>query len=104
LILASSTACSDGLTLCYDLVYCIELNEMLLNATLDAHAWASARPFYETDLATRKFEQQIRSLQEQEADQGDSPTSPSLLFLVFGRRKFRLLDCSCFLFTVPDFF
>ncbi|KAJ7492887.1 hypothetical protein FB451DRAFT_1219980 [Mycena latifolia] len=46
-----------------------ELNEMLLDAALETHAWASARPFHETDLATRKFEKQIMSVQEQEREQ-----------------------------------
>ncbi|KAJ7706459.1 hypothetical protein B0H17DRAFT_1037313 [Mycena rosella] len=66
-----------------------ELNKMLLDATLEAHAWASARPFHETDLATRKFEQEILSVQEQEREQGMYLTTrppPSFLFLLFGRR------------------
>ncbi|KAJ7130092.1 hypothetical protein C8R43DRAFT_1025769 [Mycena crocata] len=46
-----------------------ELNEMLLDAALEAHAWASARPIHETDLAVRKFETQILHVQEQEGEQ-----------------------------------
>ncbi|KAF7339877.1 hypothetical protein MVEN_01904700 [Mycena venus] len=58
-----------------------ELNEMLLDAALQTHAWASARPFHETDMATRKYEQQIMTLQAQENEQGMrrplAPTSSS---------------------------
>ncbi|KAJ6604384.1 hypothetical protein DFH09DRAFT_1122516 [Mycena vulgaris] len=46
-----------------------ELNEMLLDAALESHAWSSARPFHETDLATRKFEQKIMAVQAQEHEQ-----------------------------------
>ncbi|KAJ6519560.1 hypothetical protein C8R45DRAFT_951908 [Mycena sanguinolenta] len=65
-----------------------ELNEMLLDAALQAHAWASARPFQETDIATRKFEQEIMVLQAQENEQGMPP--PSLLFLFFEKTRQRL--------------
>ncbi|KAJ7462642.1 hypothetical protein B0H11DRAFT_2053689 [Mycena galericulata] len=62
-----------------------ELNEMLLDATLQVHAWASARPFHETEIATQKFEKQIMTVQEQETEQGMLTTRPhpSPLFLVF---------------------
>ncbi|KAJ7102193.1 hypothetical protein B0H15DRAFT_813560 [Mycena belliarum] len=76
-----------------------ELNEMILDAALETHAWASARPFHETDLATRKFEQQIMSVQEQERDQGTYLTTrppPSLLFLLFGRRILPPFLMPCF--------
>ncbi|KAJ6509267.1 hypothetical protein C8R47DRAFT_1098017 [Mycena vitilis] len=46
-----------------------ELNEMLLDAALEAHAWASTRPFHETERATGKYEQQIMAVQAQENDQ-----------------------------------
>ncbi|KAJ6574837.1 hypothetical protein B0H19DRAFT_1125969 [Mycena capillaripes] len=46
-----------------------ELNEMLLDAALETHAWASARPFHETEMATRKYEQQIMAVQGQENEQ-----------------------------------
>ncbi|KAJ7139858.1 hypothetical protein C8R44DRAFT_765595 [Mycena epipterygia] len=46
-----------------------ELNEMLLDAALETHAWASVRPFHETEMATRKFEQQIMHVQDQESEQ-----------------------------------
>ncbi|KAJ7783490.1 hypothetical protein DFH07DRAFT_787965 [Mycena maculata] len=61
-----------------------ELNEMLLDAALETHAWASARPFHETEMATRKFERQIMAVQEQENEQGMLTTRPlpSFFFLV----------------------
>ncbi|KAJ7275308.1 hypothetical protein B0H12DRAFT_251300 [Mycena haematopus] len=46
-----------------------ELNEMLLDASLAVHAWASARPFQETEMVTREFERDIMSLQATENEQ-----------------------------------
>nr|GAT49782.1 predicted protein [Mycena chlorophos] len=46
-----------------------EMNELILEATLEMHAWASARPFLETDAATSKYEQQVLELQQQENEQ-----------------------------------
>ncbi|KAJ7071289.1 hypothetical protein C8F01DRAFT_1109890 [Mycena amicta] len=46
-----------------------ELNDMLLDCTIEMHAWASARPFHETDAATTKYEKQIMALQHQENQQ-----------------------------------
>lgn len=59
---------------------------MLLDASLQTHAWASARPFHETDMATRSFEQQILAFQAQENEQGmlQSRPPPSLFLFLFG--------------------
>ncbi|KAJ7919167.1 hypothetical protein B0H13DRAFT_1990678 [Mycena leptocephala] len=46
-----------------------DLNEMLFDAALQTHVWASARPFHEADIATRKYERQIMAIQGQENQQ-----------------------------------
>ncbi|KAJ7786035.1 hypothetical protein B0H16DRAFT_1488960 [Mycena metata] len=69
------------------------LNEMLLDAALETHAWASARPVHETDTATEKYEKQIMDVQQLESEQGMSAqplNSPSFFSLVSGRRIFCL--------------
>ncbi|KAK7064449.1 hypothetical protein R3P38DRAFT_2824618 [Favolaschia claudopus] len=73
-----------------------ELNEMLYDAALQTHAWASARPFHETDTATRKYEQQIMGIQNKENEQGMLTNRPPSLFpfvsLVFEKTRQRLND------------
>ncbi|KAJ7630677.1 hypothetical protein FB45DRAFT_1027873 [Roridomyces roridus] len=56
--------------------------ERFLDAALEAHAWASARAFHETQVATETFEKQIVEIQATEHDQG--MFAPSF----FGRRIF----------------
>ncbi|KAF7306686.1 hypothetical protein MIND_00460300 [Mycena indigotica] len=46
-----------------------ELNEMLLNCTIEMHAWASARPFYETRAASSTYESQLQEIQLKEREQ-----------------------------------
>ncbi|KAJ7042512.1 hypothetical protein C8F04DRAFT_1076184 [Mycena alexandri] len=66
---------------------------MLLDAALEAHAWASARPFHETDMATEMYEKQIMQVQQQESEQGmlARPLNPPSFFsLVFEKTRQRL--------------
>ncbi|KAJ7169613.1 hypothetical protein C8R46DRAFT_1089365 [Mycena filopes] len=57
------------------------LNEMLLDAALETHAWASARPFHETEMATEKYEKQLLKVQQQEHEQGMLTARPPPSFL-----------------------
>ncbi|KAF8213341.1 hypothetical protein K438DRAFT_1473049, partial [Mycena galopus ATCC 62051] len=77
-----------------DEAYMKELNEMLLDAALEAHAWASARQFQETDMATHKFEEKIMAVQAQENEQGmlTSWPPPLQFFFSFEKTRQRLND------------
>ncbi|KAF7319974.1 hypothetical protein MKEN_00781300 [Mycena kentingensis (nom. inval.)] len=46
-----------------------ELNSLILDCSLEFHAWASARAFHETDAATSKYEKQLEALQHKETEQ-----------------------------------
>ncbi|KAJ7225779.1 hypothetical protein GGX14DRAFT_422310 [Mycena pura] len=71
----SPFACEDAVVFPFqdetarDQAFQKEINEMLLDAALESHAWSSSRPFHETDAATRKFETQIIAVQQQESEQ-----------------------------------
>ncbi|KAG6830284.1 hypothetical protein H0H87_008582 [Tephrocybe sp. NHM501043] len=49
-----------------------ELGLMLLNALLETHAWAAARPKHESSLAAQNIEKKIVSVMETEKEQGMS--------------------------------
>ncbi|KAF5371688.1 hypothetical protein D9758_003391 [Tetrapyrgos nigripes] len=51
-----------------------ELGAMLLDVLLETHAWAAARPKYESQITVQKLEQKIGDVIELEKDQGMSPT------------------------------
>ncbi|KIK68568.1 hypothetical protein GYMLUDRAFT_114669, partial [Collybiopsis luxurians FD-317 M1] len=62
-----------------------EQGTMLLDVILETHAWASARPKFESQLAVQKLENKISDVIEVEKTQGMSESSsssfwPALLF------------------------
>ncbi len=65
---------------------------MLLDVVLETHAWASARPKYESQVAVQKFEKKISQVMEVEKEQGASPFSlSSLPSVVFGKIHFIMI-------------
>ncbi|KAK0192747.1 hypothetical protein F5146DRAFT_517585 [Armillaria mellea] len=67
-----------------DAAFSQELSAMLLDVALETHAWASARPKHESQIAVQKFEKKISQVMEIEKEQGTSPFSlssiPSVIF------------------------
>ncbi|KAL0575220.1 hypothetical protein V5O48_006759 [Marasmius crinis-equi] len=55
-----------------------ELGAMLLDLILETHAWSSARPKHESQMAVQKLEQKITDVLETEKEQGMSESSMSL--------------------------
>jgi hypothetical protein len=53
--------------------FSIELSVMLLELLLETHAWAAARPRFESDEAMRDLEKRIEDVMEIEKAQGPSP-------------------------------
>ncbi|KAK0480596.1 hypothetical protein IW261DRAFT_1607218 [Armillaria novae-zelandiae] len=70
-----------------DIAFSQELSAMLLDVMLETHAWASARPKHESQVAVQKFEKKISQVMEVEKEQGASPFSlqslPSVIFVLF---------------------
>ncbi|KAK0237980.1 hypothetical protein EDD85DRAFT_952154 [Armillaria nabsnona] len=73
-----------------DAAFSQELSAMLLDVVLETHAWASARPKHESQVAVQKFEKKISQVMEVEKEQGASPFSlsslPSVIFEQTGER------------------
>ena len=68
------------------MTYTSELSAMLLDVVLETHAWASARPKHESQVAAQKFEKKISQVMEVEKEQGTSPFSlSSLPSVIFGK-------------------
>ncbi|KAI0078371.1 hypothetical protein K474DRAFT_1641767 [Panus rudis PR-1116 ss-1] len=65
-----------------------KLTEMLLELTLDFHAWSSARPLQESDRTADALEKEINELMEAEKEQGTfiAPSS-SLSFIEKTRQR-----------------
>jgi hypothetical protein len=62
---------------------------MLLEALLEAHAWASARPRHENSFVAQSIEQKIASVMEAEKQQGMYPSRVCPSFpSVLGRHRF----------------
>ncbi|KAF9078784.1 hypothetical protein BDP27DRAFT_1153118, partial [Rhodocollybia butyracea] len=53
-----------------------ELGQLLLDAIIETHAWAAARPKFESQLAVQKLEQKISDVIEVEKTQGTSFSTP----------------------------
>ncbi|KAK0203620.1 hypothetical protein DFS33DRAFT_1383872 [Desarmillaria ectypa] len=71
--------------------YTTELSAMLLDVVLETHAWASARPKHESQVAVQKFEKKISQVMEVEKEQGMSPFSLSFLpSVIFEQTRERL--------------
>ncbi|PBK81141.1 hypothetical protein ARMGADRAFT_1020487 [Armillaria gallica] len=52
-----------------DVAFSQELSAMLLDVVLETHAWASARPKHESQVAVQKFEKKISQVMEVEKEQ-----------------------------------
>ncbi|RDB30121.1 hypothetical protein Hypma_014090 [Hypsizygus marmoreus] len=84
-----------------DLAFERDLSSMLLDALIETHAWASARPKHESTLAAQSVEEKIVSVIEAEKEQGmlqltSLPPNPSssscVLSGIVGRHcSFRLV-------------
>uniref|UniRef100_A0A8H7XV87 Uncharacterized protein n=1 Tax=Psilocybe cubensis TaxID=181762 RepID=A0A8H7XV87_PSICU len=55
-----------------------ELSNMLLNAILETHAWASARPKHEAAMESQNLEDQISNIMSTEREQGMCSPTPSI--------------------------
>ncbi len=65
---------------------------MLLDVVLETHAWASARPKHESQVAVQKFEKKISQVMEVEKEQGAPPFSLSFLpSVIFGKIHFIMI-------------
>ncbi|KAK0458776.1 uncharacterized protein EV420DRAFT_1230020, partial [Desarmillaria tabescens] len=74
-----------------DVAFSQELSAMLLDVVLETHAWASARPKHESQVAVQKFEKKISQVMEVEKEQGMSPFSlSSLPSVIFEQTRERL--------------
>ncbi|KAG6860296.1 hypothetical protein C0995_013032 [Termitomyces sp. Mi166 len=62
-----------------------ELGSMLLDAILEMHAWAAARPKHESSLAAQNIEKKIVSVMNTEKEQGMSLSRPRLSSWLFSR-------------------
>jgi hypothetical protein len=67
-----------------------ELTRMIIDVLIQCHAWSSARPRHERNMAAAKLEKNINAVLKVEQEQGMSPASSSYsIWLLVGRAIFR---------------